>query len=128
MLVYHLSQLPSMSPWSSNGNTVQTSSPSSVDTVIMEMTHCGYTMARQWRVVMSLALPSLVQCSLFELKQNTPQPLLEWTVYEHWMDMSSSVRILIWASSSRAMQSSSPSSLLVSLDSTIIVFTLCGSL
>ena len=66
-LFAHCSQLSSPSPWSYKGDTVQTISPSSVDTVIMEMTHCGYTMTRQWRVVMSLALPSLMQCTLFKL-------------------------------------------------------------
>ena len=63
----HCSLQSSVSPWSSKGDTVQTSSPSSVDTVIMEMTHCGYTMTRQRRVVKSLPLPSLVQCTLSNL-------------------------------------------------------------
>ena len=62
----HCSQLPSMSPWSSK-DTVQTSSPSSVGTVILEYPHSGYTMTQQQRVVMSLALPSLVQCTLLKL-------------------------------------------------------------
>ena len=102
-----------MSPWSSKG-TVQTSSPSSVATVRVDRRHCGYTMTRQWRVVKSLALPSLVQVMLFSLEQNTTQPSLELTQYKHWMDTSSSVRMMIWAISSRAMLFSSPSSLLVS--------------
>ena len=50
-----------MSPWSSKG-TVQTSSPSSVDTVIFSLTQTGYTMGQR-REVNSLALPSLVQCT-----------------------------------------------------------------
>ena len=114
MIKYCLSQLPSLSPWSSKEGTVQTSSPSSVDTVTLVRPQCGYTMG-QWRVVKSLPLPSLVQCTLFKLEQNTQQPLLELTMYELWMDMSSSVRMMIWAPSPRAMQSSTPSSLLVSL-------------
>ena len=44
--------------------TVQTSSPSYVDTVTMVLPHCGYTMGH-WRVVMSLVLPSQEQCTLF---------------------------------------------------------------
>ena len=106
------SQLLSMCPWSSKG-TVQTSSPSSVNTVMFSPRRCGYTMG-QWRVVKSLALPSLVQVTLFSLEQNTLQPLLEWTMYERWMDTSSNVHMMIWATSSRAMLSSSPLSLLVS--------------
>ena len=105
-------QLPSLPPWSSK-DTVQTSSPSSVDTVTLVHPQCGYTMG-QWRVVMSLPLPSLVQCTLFKIEQNTQQPLLELTMYELWMDMSSSVRMMTWARSSRAMQSSTPSFLPVS--------------
>ena len=70
-VMFCISQLPSMYPRSFKG-TVQTSSPSSVDTVRLE---CGQTMGK-WRVVKSLALPSLVQCILFMLQQNTPQPSL----------------------------------------------------
>ena len=103
-----------MSLWSSKG-TVQTSSPSSVDTVMTSLPQCGYTMGH-WRVVKSLALPSLVQCTLFKLEQNTQQPLLELTMYEHWMDTSSSVCMMIWATSPKAMQSSTRSFLLVSLE------------
>ena len=106
------SQLPSLFPWSSK-DTVQTSSPSSVDTVTMVRPHCGYTMGL-WRVVLSLPLPSLVQCTLLQLEQNTQQPLLELIMYKLWMDMTSSVRMRTWAPSSRAMQSSTPSFLLVS--------------
>ena len=50
--VYFLSQLPSMSPWSSKEETVWTSSLSSVDTVMFPLTHTGYTIG-QWRVVNS---------------------------------------------------------------------------
>ena len=115
---YCLSQLLSMSPWNSKEGTVQTSSPSSVDTVTMVRPHCGYTMGQR-RVVNSLSLPSLVQCTLFKLKQNTQQLLLELIMYELWMDMSSSVRMIIWATSPRAMQSSTPSFLPVSLTVTL---------
>ena len=101
-----------MSLWSSKG-TVQTSSASSVDTVMFSPHLCGYTMG-QWRVVKSLALPSMVQTTLFSLKRNTLQLLLEWTVYEHWMDTSSSVCMKTSATSSRAMLSSSPLFFLVS--------------
>ena len=58
LCVYFNSQLPSMSPWNSKEETVQTSSPSSVDTVMFPLTQTGYTMG-QWREVNSLALPSL---------------------------------------------------------------------
>ena len=102
-----------MSPWSSKG-TVQPSSPSSVDTVRLGGPHSGYTITQQCRVVTSLPRPFLVQCTLFKLEQNIPQPLLVLAVYELWMDTSSSVHIQYWATSSRAMQSSSPSFLLVS--------------
>ena len=64
-LFVHCTQLLSMSPWSSKG-TVQTSSPSSVDTVILEMTHCGCTMGH-WSMAMYLPLPSLVHCTLSKL-------------------------------------------------------------
>ena len=37
-------------------------------------------------------------------------------MYEHWMDTSSSVCIMYWATSSRAMQLSSPSFLLVNFE------------
>ena len=115
VLCMYLSQLPSLSLWSSKEGTVQTSSPSSVDTVIMSIPHCGYTMGH-WRMVKPLALPSLVQCTLFKLEQNTQQPLLELTMYELSMDLSSSVPTIYWATSLRAMQSHSPSFLLVSLE------------
>ena len=115
VLLYHISQLPSLSLWSSKEGTVQTSSPSSVDTVMLSFPHCGYTTG-QWRVVQPLSLPSLVQCTLFKLEQNTPQPLLELTMYEHWMVTSSSVHTMYWATSPRVMQSSTPSFLLVSLE------------
>ena len=62
-----ISQLPSLSPWSSKEGTVQISSSSSVDTVILVVPHGGYTTG-QWRVVIPLALPSLVQCTLFNLE------------------------------------------------------------
>ena len=106
-LFAHCSLQPSMSPWSSE-DTAQTSSPSSVDTVRLEWPHCGYTMIRQWRVAMPLALPSLVQCTLFKLYQSTPhvQLILEWTVYMRWMDTSFVMKI--WATSSRAMLFISP--------------------
>ena len=81
-LVCCLSQLPSMCLWSYKEGTVPISSPSYVDTVTMVLPHCGYTMGH-WRVVMSLALPSQEQCTLFKLKQNTQQLSVEWTVYEH---------------------------------------------
>ena len=61
---------------------------------------------------MPLAGPSLVQCTLVKLEQNTQQSLLELIMYELWMDMSSSVRMRTWAPSLRAMQSSTPSFLL----------------
>ena len=112
--LFSVSQLSSLSPWSSKEGSVQTSSPSSVDTVMIVQPHCGYTMG-QWRVAKSLAVPSLVQCTLFKLEQNTQQPLLELTMYKIWMDMSSSVCMMTWAPSSRAMQSSTPSFLLVSV-------------
>ena len=54
--------------------------------------------------------------TLFKIEQNTEQTSLEWTVYEHWMDTSSSVQTMYWATSPRAMQSSIPSFLLVSLE------------
>ena len=114
LFAFCTSQLPSMSLWSSK-DTVQTSSPSSVDTVILSLPHTGYTTGH-WRVVQSLALPSLVQCTLFKLEQSTPQPLLELTMYKLWMDSSSSVCMMYWATSPRAMQSSIPSFLLVSLE------------
>ena len=113
-----------MSPWSSKEGTVQTSSSSSVDTVMLIQPHCGYTMG-QWRVVQPLSLPSLVQCTLFKLEQNTQQPLLELTMYERWMDTSSSVHMMYWATSSRAMQSSTPSFLLVSFE---VHFLICYTL
>ena len=69
-----------------------------------------------WRVVNSLALPSLVQCTLFKLEQNTQQTLLELTMYELWMVTSSSVCMIDSATSPRAMQSSTPSFLLVRLE------------
>ena len=109
------SQLPSLSPWSSKEGTVQTCSLSSVDTVIMSIPHNGYTIG-QWRGVNSLALPSLVQCTLFKLEQNTPQPLMELILYELWMDLSSSVRMMYWEHPSRVIQSSTPLFLLVSLE------------
>ena len=102
-----------MSPWSSKG-TVQPSSPSSVDTVKFSPRLCGYTMG-QWRVVKSLPLLSLVQCTLLKIEQNTLQLLLEWTMYKHWMDTSSNVCMKIWTASLRAMLSSSPLFLLVSV-------------
>ena len=108
-----ISQMPSLSPWSSKEGTVQTSSPSSVGTVTVIQPHCGYTMGQR-RVVQPLVMPSLVQCTLFIIEQNTPQPLLELTMYEHWIDTSSSVHTMYWATSPRAMQSSTPSFLLVS--------------
>ena len=107
------SQLPSLSLWSSMEGTVQISSPSSADTAMLLFPHSGYTVG-QWRVGKPLSLPSLVQCTLFEREQNTPQPLLELTMYEHWIDTSSSVSTMYWATSPRAMQSSTPSFLLVS--------------
>ena len=131
VLVCYLSQ-HSVSPWSSKEGTVQTSSPSSVDTVTLSVPLCGYTMG-QWRVVKSLSMPSLVQCTLFKLKQNTKQPLLELIMYELWMDMSSSACMRTWATSPRAMQSSTPSFLLVSRETRCmdcaalqqIVFAVC---
>ena len=54
----HISQLPSISPWSSKEGTVQTSSPSYVDIMNVPMTQTGYTMG-QWGLVDSLPLPSL---------------------------------------------------------------------
>ena len=114
LFTFCTSQLPSMSLWSSK-DTAQISSPLSVDTVMIVHPHCGYTMGH-WRVEKALALPSLVQCTLFKLEWNTPQPSLELTVYEHWMTTSSSVCMMIWATSSRAMQSSTLSFLLVSLE------------
>ena len=118
LFAFCTSQLPSLSPWSSKEETVQTSSPSSVDTVMSSLPHSGYTMGH-WRLEKPLALSSLVQCTLFKLEQNTQQPLLELTVYKHWMDTSSSVCMMYWATSPRAMQSSTPSFLLVSLMVTV---------
>ena len=115
LLLYHLSQLLPVSLWSSKEGTVQTSSPSSVDTVIMSIPHCGYTTG-QWRVVQPLMMPFMVQCTLFRVEQNTEHPSLEWTMYKHWMDTSSSVHTMYWATSPRAVQSSTPSFLLVSLE------------
>ena len=51
-LFAHCSQLSSPSPWSSKGDTVQISSPSSVHTVIVSLTQAGCTMGH-WRAVNS---------------------------------------------------------------------------
>ena len=109
----HCSQLPSMSPWSSKEDTVQTSSPSSVDTVIFSLTQTGYTMG-QWREVNSLALPSLVHCTQFRVIQSTEWQSVEWVMCKLLTDTPFNVCTAYWATSSRAMQSSTPSSLLVS--------------
>ena len=45
-------------------------------------------------------------------------------MYEHWMDMSSSVCMMTWAASSRAMQSNIPLFLLVSLMVAVYVCTM----
>ena len=84
------------------------------------LVHCSL-MPYLWRVVKSLALPSLVQCTLFQLEQNTQQSLLEWTMYEHWMDTSLSVHMRIWEPHLRAMQSHFPSFLLVLLKTLVVL-------
>ena len=113
-LVVDTSQLPSMSPWNSKEETVQTSSPSSVDTVMFPLTPTGYTMGQQ-RVFNSLALPSLVQCTQCRVIQSTEWQSLEWAMCKLSTDTSFNVCTAYRATSSRAMQSSTPSSLLVSL-------------
>ena len=70
-----ISQLPSLSPWSSKEETVQTSSLSSVDTVRLERSHCGYTM-EQWRVVNSLPQPS--QCIYTVLTRTEHTTTITW--------------------------------------------------
>ena len=59
-IVLSISQLPLMSPWSSK-ETVQINSPSSVDMMIILLTHAGFTMGQQ-RVVNFFTLLSLDQC------------------------------------------------------------------
>ena len=113
LLVVDTSQLPSMCPWSSK-DTVQTGSPSSVDTVIFSLTPTGYTMGQR-RMVNSLALPSLVQCTHSRVLQSTERQSADWAMCKLLMVTSFSVCTAYWATSSRAMQSSTPSSLLVSL-------------
>ena len=85
--------------------------------VMVEMIHSGYTMG-QWRMVTSLALLSLVQCTLFSLKQNTHQNHY-WSGHctsIGWIPHPVCIYVLILATSPRAMQSSFPSFLLVSLE------------
>ena len=112
-LVVDTSQLPSMSPWRSK-DTAWTSSPSSVDAVMFPLTQTGYTM-EQWRMVNSLALPSLVQCTHSRVLQSTERQSADWAMCKLLMDTSFNVCTAYWATSSRAMLSSTPSSLLVSL-------------
>ena len=101
-----------MFPWSSK-HTAQISSPSSVDTVIFSLTHTGYTMGH-WREVNSLALPSLVQCTQSRVIQSTEWQPMEWAMCKLSTDTSFNVCTAYWATSSRAMLSSTPSPLLVS--------------
>ena len=112
-LVVDTSQLSSMSPWRSK-DTVQTSSLSSVDTVMFSLTPIGYTMG-QWQVVMSLPLPSLVQCTQSRVILSTEWQSADWAMCKLLMDTSFNVCTAYWAASLRAMLSSTPSSLLVSL-------------
>ena len=107
LFAFCTTQLPSLSLWSSK-DTVQTSLPSSVDTVILSIPQSGHTTGQR-RVVITLALPSLVQCTLFRVQQNTEYPSVEWTMYKHWMDTSFNVHTMYWATSPRAMQSSTSS-------------------
>ena len=113
-LVAVTSQLPSMSPWSSKRDTVQTSSPSSVDTVMFPLTRAGFTIG-QMGVLNSLQLPSLVQCTQSGVIQSTEWQSVEWTMCKLSTDTSFNVCTAFRVPSSEAMQSSTPSFLQVSL-------------
>ena len=75
----------------------------------------GYTMGQR-REVNPLALPSLVQCTQSRVIQSTEWQSVEWAVCKLLMNISFNVCTAYWVMLSRAMLSSTPSPLQVSLE------------